>query len=299
MKQREAAERLGLTDRQVRRLAQRYERDGLAGLVSRHRGQRPGNAIPEGTREAILARVRERYPDCPPTLAREKLFERDGFRVSVETQRRWITEAGLWKAQGRRPARVHQTRERPARVGEQAQIDGAPHDWFEGRAPKCSQIAFVDDATSRLMAARFWPVESTEAYMRTLREYLDSHGPPVALYSDRRNVFRVNRPDLEGELTQFTRALKTLESEPIHAHSPQVKGRIERAYCTLQERLTRALRLQGRTDWRRGTSSCRRTCRTTTGGSGRSRGAGRTRTGRWIGRRRHWIGSCARTMCGS
>lgn len=245
LKQREAAAQLGLTDRQVRRLVQRYRQEGPAGLVSRHRGRRPGNAIAKGTRQAILGRVRERYADFPPTLAREKLVERDGYRVSVETLRQWMTQEGLWKPKGRRPVRVHQTRLRRARVGELTQIDGSPHAWFEGRARQCSLIAFVDDATSRLMAARFWPAETTEAYMRTLREYLQRHGRPVALYSDRHSIFRVNRPDREGERTQFTRAVEALGIEPIHAHSPQAKGRIERAYGVLQERLVRELRLQG------------------------------------------------------
>ena len=173
-------------------------------------------------------------------------MERDGYRLSTETLRKWMIEEGLWKAKKvRRRVRVYQTRRRRARVGELAQTDGSQHDRFEGRAPRCSLIAFVDDATSRLMAAQFWPSETTETYMRTLREYLDSHERPVAVYSDRHSIFRVNRPDREGELTQFTRALKTLRIEPIHAHSPQAKGRIERAYGTLQNRLTRELRLQG------------------------------------------------------
>ena len=245
MKQSEAAERLGLSARQVRRLAARYERDGPGGLASRRPGRSPGNTIAEGTRAVIMARVRARYADFPPTLAREKLVEQDGYRLSKETLRKWMMAEGLWRAKARHEPRVHQTRERRARVGELVPIDGSPHDWFEGRAAKCSLIGFVDDATSRLLAARFWEAETTEAYMRTLREYLDRHGRPVALYSDRHSIFRVNRPDYEGDLTQFSRALETLQIQPIHAHSPQAKGRIERAFSTLQERLTRELRLRG------------------------------------------------------
>lgn len=246
LKQAVAAEQLGLTARQVRRLVTRYAEGGRAGLVSGHRGQRPGNAIPAEVKAAALRRLRERYADFPPTLAWEKLGEEDGFRLSKETVRQWMVEDGLWQAKRQKQARVHQTRPRRPRTGELVQIDGSPHAWLEGRGPDSSLIAFVDDATSLLLAARFWPGETTEAYMRTLGEnYLPRLGRPVALYSDRYSVFRVNLPGREGERTQFTRALETLEIQPIHARSPQAKGRVERAFGTLQERLPRELRLRG------------------------------------------------------
>ena len=111
-----------------------------------------------------------------------------------------------------------------------------PHDWFEGRGPRRTLIVFIDDATSELMALRFAPVETTQAYMETLRAYLAQHGRSVAPYSDKHRIFRVNHPDHEGELTQFTQALKTLDIEPIHANTPQLKGRVERANQTLQDR---------------------------------------------------------------
>ena len=245
MRQREAAERLGVTQRQVKRLAARYRVAGVAGLASRRRGQRPNNAIAEAKRGAILELVQQRYADFPPTLAHEKLTEGHGYRLSVETLRGWLIEAGLWQPQARRRARLHPPRERRPCVGELVQIDGSPHDWFEGRAARCCLLAFVDDATSRLLALRFWEAETTQAYMQTLREYLQQHGRPVALYSDKHSIFRVNRPDREGEWTQFTRALKELDIEPIHAHTPQAKGRVERAFQTLQTRLPRELRLRG------------------------------------------------------
>ena len=189
--------------------------------------------------------MQQRYADFPPTLAHEKLTEGHGYRLSVETLRGWLIEAGLWQPQARRRARLHPPRERRPCVGELVQIDGSPHDWFEGRAARCCLLAFVDDATSRLLALRFWEAETTQAYMQTLREYLQQHGRPVALYSDKHSIFRVNRPDREGEWTQFTRALKELDIEPIHAHTPQAKGRVERAFQTLQTRLPRELRLRG------------------------------------------------------
>lgn len=132
--------------------------------------------------------------------------------------------------------------------GELIQIDGSPHDWFENRGPRCTLIVFIDDATSALMALRFVPAETTRAYMETLRGYLNDHGVPLALYSDRHSIFRVNNPEREGELTQFTRAIKTLGIEPIHANSPQAKGRVERANQTLQDRLVKEMRLQNISD---------------------------------------------------
>ncbi len=130
-------------------------------------------------------------------------------------------------------------------MGDLVQIDGSPHDWFEGRAPSCTLIVYVDDATSRLLATGFFPSETTEAYMRTTRAHLEAHGRPVAYYSDRYGVFRVNRRDREGEPTQFVRALRTLDVESIHAGSPQAKGRVERANLTLQDRLVKEMRLRG------------------------------------------------------
>ena len=248
LRQREAARQLGLSIRQVKRLVARYRAEGAAGLVSRHRGKRPGNALSDAMRQAILGIIRDNYTDFGPTLACEKLAERHDHKVSVETLRQWMIADGLWKPKRRRQARIHQRRPRRPCRGELVQIDGSPHDWFEGRAPRCTLIVFIDDATSELMALRFFPAETTQAYMETLEGYLQQHGRPVALYSDKHSIFRVNHPEHEGELTQFTRALKTLDIEPIHANSPQAKGRVERANQTLQDRLVKELRLRGISD---------------------------------------------------
>ena len=142
---------------------------------------------------------------------------------------------------------IHQLRERRARLGELVQIDGSPHDWFEGRAPKCTLLVFVDDATSRLMYLQFVDAETTFNYFAAVRSYLTEFGKPLAFYSDKFGVFRVNIPNaLSGTgLTQFGRALKELDIELICAHSPQAKGRVERANQTLQDRLTKELRLRG------------------------------------------------------
>lgn len=250
--QREAAEQLGLSVRQVKRLVRRYRADGAAGLVSSRRGKRPNNVIGAGVRRGAMDWVRKRYADFGPTLACQKLTEVHGYRLSVETLRQWMMAEGMWKAKSRRRARVHQRRPRRACLGELVQLDGSPHAWFEDRGERCTLIVFIDDATGRLMQLRFVPAETTQAYMQALGAYLGRYGRPVALYSDRHSIFRVNQERQEGKVTQFTRAVKTLDIEPIHANTPQAKGRVERANQTLQDRLVKELRLAGIDDMEAG-----------------------------------------------
>ncbi len=242
--QAEAALRLGVGTRQIKRLVRCYRMRGSTGLISGHRGRRPNNAIAEDVRNETMELVRTHYIDFSPTFAHEKLTEIHKCRFSVETLRKWMIAYDLWQPKRRKQAHVHQRRPRRPRLGELIQIDGSPHDWFEGRGPRCTLIVFIDDATSCLMALCFVPTETTQAYMETLGDHLKQHGRPVAIYSDKHSIFRVNHPDKEGELTQFTRALKTLDIEPIHANTPQAKGRVERANLTLQDRLVKELRLQ-------------------------------------------------------
>ena len=180
--------------------------------------------------------------------AREKLVEEHGHRLSAETLRQWMIADGLWRAKARRAMRVHQSRPRRECVGDLVQIDGSPHAWFEDRGPACVLIVYVDDATTRLLATGFFAEETTKAYMETTRAHLAAHGRPVAYYSDRHSVFRVNKKDKEDELTQFSRALRTLDIAAIHARSPQAKGRVERANKTLQDRLVKEMRLRGISD---------------------------------------------------
>jgi transposase len=245
LKQRQAAELLSISLRQVKRLCKAYQASDAAGLVSKRRGQPSNNRLSEQTIKQARQLLRSRYHDFGPTLATEKLST-EGVSLSVETVRQLLIGEGLWKAKSVRRPVIHQLRERRARCGELVQIDGSPHDWFEGRAPKCTLLVFVDDATSRLMYLQFVEAETTFNYFAGVRSYLTEFGKPLAFYSDKFGVFRVNIPNaLSGTgLTQFGRALKELDIELICAHSPQAKGRVERANQTLQDRLTKELRLR-------------------------------------------------------
>ena len=248
--QTEAGSQLGITARQVKRLVAAYRAKGAAGLVSKRLGQPSNRRLKEPLREAIRALLVERYPDFGPTLAQEKLYELHQIEVSIETVRQLQVELGLWKPKRRKAARAFQLRERRGRFGELIQIDGSPHDWFEGRGPRCTLIVFIDDATGRLLQLWFAPSETTAVYLFVLRRHLEAYGRPVALYSDRHGIFRINQvePANGATTTQFGRALEGLEIEAIHARTPQAKGRVERANQTLQDRLVKELRLRGIND---------------------------------------------------
>jgi Helix-turn-helix domain len=247
MTQRQAGEVLGLNRRQIHRLLKAVKGHGAAGLISKRRGRRSNRQFPPGLAAHALALIKERYADFGPTLACEKLRERHNVILSVEAVRNLMIDAGLWTPRALRDKAVHQPRMRRQSLGELIQIDGCEHAWFEDRGPPCSLLVYVDDATSRIMAARFVDVESTLNYMETTREYIMRHGKPLAFYSDRHTVFNVNQGErLTGEgVTQFYRALRQLGIELICANSSQAKGRVERAHLTLQDRLVKELRLEG------------------------------------------------------
>ncbi len=243
--QRVAASHLQLTVRQVKRLVRRYKDNGAEGLISKHRGKVANNRIPDEVKNKALELIRATYPDFSPTFAHEKLTELHQLSFSVETLRHWMIDADIWHSKAVKKARIHPSRPRRSQRGELVQIDGSPHAWFEERGDPCTLIVFIDDATSDLVGLHFSPTETTKAYMETLANYLNQFGRPVSLYSDKHSIFRVNHANCEGELTQFSRALKTLDIEAIHANTPQAKGRVERANKTLQDRLVKELRLQG------------------------------------------------------
>jgi hypothetical protein len=245
-----AAELLGLERRQVFRLLKAYRSVGPAGLMSKRRGRPSNRRKPATLRAQTLAIIRECYWDFGPTLAAEKLAERHGIVVGRETVRQWMIADGLWLDRKQRLKRVHQPRHRRECVGELVQIDGCEHWWFEDRGPQCTLLVFVDDATGRLMHLQFVASESTFAYFHATRAYLEAWGKPVAFYSDKHGVFRVNHQGALGGdgMTQFGRALDALNIEIICANSSQAKGRVERAHKTLQDRLVKELRLAGVSD---------------------------------------------------
>jgi len=244
--QRRAADLLALSARQVKRLCRAFKRSGAAALVSRRRGRPSNNRLRPELLGAARALLRERYYDFGPTLACEKLLEAHGLSLGVETVRQLMISEGLWRVRRARAVVIHQLRQRRASYGELVQLDGSAHDWFEGRAPRCTLLNFVDDATSRLMHLSFVECETTFDYFAVVRAYILRHGKPRAFYSDRLGVFRVNMPNpVSGTgLTQFGRAMKELSIELLCAHSPQAKGRVERANQTLQDRLVKELRLR-------------------------------------------------------
>ncbi|MBN3856683.1 ISNCY family transposase [Paraburkholderia sp. Ac-20340] len=241
-----AAERLGISRRQVQRLVLRFRQSGACGLISQRRGHVGNHQLPEGLAQRALAIVRERYADFGPTLAAEKLAECHGIVLSRETLRKLMTDAGLWVPRAQRPPKVYQPRARRACLGELVQIDGSDHRWFEDRAPACTLLVYVDDATSRLMHLHFTATESTFSYFEATRAYLERHGKPVALYSDKASVFRSVRAHETGRsVTHFGRAMYELNIDTFCANSSPAKGRVERAHLTLQDRLVKELRLRG------------------------------------------------------
>ena len=236
---------IGLQRRQVFRLLRGLKQDGATSLLSKRRGKPSNHRLPAEVRTLALSIVRERYSDFGPSLAAEKLAEHHGCSVSRETLRGWMIADGLWQDRRHRLPSPHQPRRRRDCLGELVQIDGSEHAWFEDRGPPCTLLAFVDDATSRLMQLRFVASELAFDYFRTTRTYVEEHGKPVAFYSDKHGIFRVNSKDAAGGdgVTQFGRALLALNIDIICANSPQAKGRIERAFGTLQDRMVKELRL--------------------------------------------------------
>src|SRR6478736_3165246 len=247
IKMTESASLMRLGRRQVFRLAKAYAQRGPGALVSRKRGRPSNRAYPADLRDAAVGIIRERYPDFGPTLAAEKLAELHDIHLARETVRQWMITAGLWKDRRARLKAVHQPRYRRDCLGELIQIDGSEHWWFEGRGPRCTLLVYIDDATSRLMHLQFVESESTFDYFAATRAYLERHGKPVAFYSDKHGVFRVNKKDAVGGdgMTQFGRALHALNIDIICANSSQAKGRVERANGTLQDPAGEEMRLRG------------------------------------------------------
>jgi len=243
-----ASEELGVSLRQAKRIRKRYLSEGESGLISRHFGKVSPNLIdPKLRADVVKILAGKDFAGFGPTFAKEKLRQRHGFYLSEETLRIWMIQEKLWEAKARRDQRVYQRRVRRSRFGELLQGDGSRHAWFEDRGEECTLVIFIDDATSRLTAGKFVPAETTLAYQDILEEHLRKYGRPLALYVDKHSIFRTSRDNSgakESE-THFGRVLRELDIDLICAHSPQAKGRVERANGTLQDRLIKEMRLRG------------------------------------------------------
>lgn len=246
LKQKEAAEILGLTVRQVKRLLSKYREHGADGLVSQRRGKASNNQLAVDVKQKGLDLLKGKYQGFGPTLACEKLVEVEGLKISTESTRQIMISEGLWKARKERKVTVHQMRERRACFGELVQIDGSPHAWFEQRGPVCTLLVAIDDATGKLVGLLFVEQESFHSYAALVKAYFERYGRPVAFYSDKHGVFRVNQPGagVADAVTQFGRAMQELKIQILCANSPQAKGRVERANQTLQDRLVKEMRLR-------------------------------------------------------
>jgi transposase len=247
LQQKEAARLLGLSVRQVKRVWRKYRKQAAKGLVSAKRGQASNHRLDAGVVQQALDLVKQKYSDFGPTLAHEKLVEGHQLQISRESVRKMMIEEGLWKPRRKKKAEVHQMRERRACFGELVQIDGSDHAWFEERGERCTLLVFIDDATGQLVELWFVEEETFFAYCAAVQHYFEREGKPVAFYSDKHGVFRVNTAQALGTtagLTQFGRAMQELDIQIICANSPQAKGRVERANQTLQDRLVKELRLR-------------------------------------------------------
>ena len=251
-----AAELLDLSARHVKRLKSRYRQSSAAALAHVSRGRPSPRRTSPATRQRILALARARYRGFNDHHLHDKLVEEEGLSLSRETVRRILRAAGIGSPRKRRPPAHRQRRLRSAREGELVQLDGSPHDWLEGRGPHLTTLGMQDDASGKILAAQFFLSETAEGYFRLLQSLLRRHGVPVAFYGDRSGIFVHNDEhwSLDEQLagkrqpTQFGRALEQLGITFIAAQTPQAKGRIERLWGVLQDRLTSELRLAGAAD---------------------------------------------------
>lgn len=252
LKQSEAAGRLDLSVRQVRRLLRRMRKHGDQAVVHGLRGRRSNREIAAAIQQAALGQLRQaEYAGFGPTLASEHL-RGGGLRFSRETVRKWMMGAGLWRARRQKMKAVHVWRLRRAAFGELVMWDSSRHGWLEDRGPQLVLILMIDDATSRIWG-RFAEQDSTEENFGVLQDWLGRHGRPLAYYTDKATLFRTTAAArIEEQLagrerpqTQIGRALEELGIEWIAAHSPQAKGRVENAFGTLQDRLIKEMRVAG------------------------------------------------------
>lgn len=248
--QAEAARLIDISDRQIRRMIRRIREEGDEGICHRSRGKASNRRIPKKVKERVLKLFREEYHDFNLAHATEKLFEVHGITINDETLRLWLNEAAI--PYKKRKVRKHrQRRERKAHFGELVQIDGSHHDWFEGRGPVCVFMGYIDDATN-IVHGRFYDYEGTMPAMDSMKRYIKRSGIPKSVYLDKHTTYKSwAEPTIEEQLndqkpmSHFEKSLAALDIEVIHANSPQAKGRVERLFKTLQDRLVREMRLLG------------------------------------------------------
>ncbi len=248
--QEKAAELVGLSSRQLRRMLKRVREEGDDSISHRSRGKSSNRRVPKKIREKALTLYREKYNDFGPTFASEKLLEVHAIKVSKETLRLWLNKENI--PYEKRKGRKHrQWRERKHHFGEMVQMDGSQHDWFEGRGPECVLMGYIDDATGTVYG-RFYDYEGTMPAMDSFRRYIKRYGIPQSVYLDKHSTYKSPaKQSIEDELedrkpmSQFERSLAELVVTVHHANSPQAKGRVERSFRTLQDRLVKEMRLAG------------------------------------------------------
>jgi transposase len=244
----EAAEHLDLSSRQIRRLQARVFAEGDEGILHRSRGRKSNNALDQEIHGRVIGLYRNKYYDFGPLFFTEKLREDEGIIISVETVRTWLMCAGLWQKSSKKQ-KHRQRRERRRQYGHLIQIDGSHHQWLEERGPRSVLMAYIDDATNRVFA-RFYSYEGTIPAMDSFLRYVRKNGLPHSLYLDKHSTYKSASRGADRHLfediemlSQFERAMAELDVEVIHAHSPQAKGRVERLFRTLQDRLVKEMRL--------------------------------------------------------
>lgn len=244
----EASHLLGLTVRHVRRLKGAVKQHGANALVHALKGRPSNRKLPQAIHDRIVKVIKNHYADFGPTLAQEKLSEQHRLSYDVGTIRSIMIAQGLWKPKkGPTSSEHRQWRLRRSFLGELVQFDGSYEFWFEDRSGKCCLLAAIDDATGKILSARFGAHEGIEPVFGFWKDYLLQHGRPRAIYMDKFSTYKMNSKFAQEnhELkTQFQRVCDQLQIEPIFAHSPQAKGRVERLFQTLQDRLIKELRLQ-------------------------------------------------------
>ena len=238
----DASIQTGLSIRQIRRLKKRVKEQGIEGVAHKNRGRKSNRKTSSQIKELVISHIKKDYYDFGPTLAQEKLEERDNLKLSIPTIRSIMIEKGLWQIRKVRTKEYHAWRERKECFGEMIQFDGSYHDWFENKEKYCL-LGGIDDATGKV-TARFYPNEGIVPVFKYWKRYLKKQGKPVSIYLDRYSTYKVNTKSALKKLTQFQQAMKALNIRLIHAHSPQAKGRIERMFKTFQDRLVKEMRLE-------------------------------------------------------